>query len=51
VCPGTSSWNSIGGRIENCYGNLFNAAENGHKNGERGKSVGEDSESESDNKR
>eukprot|EP00026_Physarum_polycephalum_P004597 Phypoly_transcript_04619.p1 GENE.Phypoly_transcript_04619~~Phypoly_transcript_04619.p1 ORF type:complete len:668 (+),score=98.58 Phypoly_transcript_04619:66-2006(+) len=33
VCPGTSSWNSIGGRVENCYGNLQNAAENGFKNG------------------
>jgi hypothetical protein len=33
VCPGTSSWNSIGGRTENALGNLLNAAENGLKNG------------------
>jgi hypothetical protein len=33
VCPGTSSWNSIGGRTDNALGNLRNAAENGLKNG------------------
>ncbi|MCL4505371.1 MAG: family 20 glycosylhydrolase [Chloroflexi bacterium] len=33
VCPGTSSWNSIGGRTENAIGNLLNAAENGLKHG------------------
>lgn len=36
VCPGTSSWCSIGGRTENCIGNLRNAAENGAKHGARG---------------
>ncbi len=29
VCPGTSSWNSIGGRIDNALENLKNAAQNG----------------------
>ena len=33
VCPGTSSWNSIGGRTDNALGNLRNAAENGLKSG------------------
>ena len=33
VCPGTSSWNSIGGRTDNTMGNLLNAAENGLKHG------------------
>jgi hypothetical protein len=33
VCPGTSSWNTIAGRTENCLGNLRNAAENGLKHG------------------
>ena len=33
VCPGTSSWNTIVGRTENCIGNLRNAAENGLKHG------------------
>ncbi|MDW8104334.1 MAG: glycoside hydrolase family 20 zincin-like fold domain-containing protein [Armatimonadota bacterium] len=33
VCPGTSSWNSIAGRTDNCLGNLRNAAENGLKHG------------------
>jgi hypothetical protein len=33
VCPGTSSWNTIAGRTENCLGNLRNAAMNGLKNG------------------
>jgi hexosaminidase len=31
VCPGTSSWNSIAGRTDNCLGNLANAAQNGLK--------------------
>ena len=29
VVPGTSTWNSLGGRTENAIGNLLNAAENG----------------------
>ncbi|MHB0913892.1 MAG: family 20 glycosylhydrolase [Armatimonadota bacterium] len=29
VCPGTSSWNSLAGRTENCIGNIGNAARNG----------------------
>jgi len=33
VCPGTSSWNTIGGRTQNALGNLLNAAENGLKHG------------------
>jgi hexosaminidase len=33
VCPGTSSWNSIAGRIDNALENLRNAAENGLKHG------------------
>jgi hypothetical protein len=33
VCPGTSSWNSIGGRTENAIGNLLAAAENGLRHG------------------
>ncbi|MCX7705497.1 MAG: family 20 glycosylhydrolase [bacterium] len=33
VCPGTSSWNSIAGRTENCLANLVNAALNGLKTG------------------
>ncbi len=33
VCPGTSSWNTVGGRTENALGNLLNAAENGLKTG------------------
>ncbi|MBN2146259.1 MAG: family 20 glycosylhydrolase [Anaerolineales bacterium] len=36
VCPGTSSWNSIGGRTKNALGNLINAAENGLKHGATG---------------
>ncbi len=36
VCPGTSSWNTIAGRTENCLGNLRNAAENGLKHGATG---------------
>lgn len=33
VCPGTSTWNTIAGRTDNCMGNLQNAAENGLKYG------------------
>lgn len=33
VCPGTSAWNSITGRTDNCLGNLENAAGNGQKHG------------------
>jgi hexosaminidase len=33
VCPGTSSWCSLGGRTENTLSNLLNAAENGIKHG------------------
>jgi hexosaminidase len=33
VCPGTSTWNSIAGRTENCLGNIRNAATNGLKHG------------------
>lgn len=33
ACPGTSSWNTIVGRTDNCLGNLRNAAENGLKHG------------------
>jgi hypothetical protein len=29
VCPGTSSWTSLGGRTENCLANIRNAAVNG----------------------
>jgi hypothetical protein len=29
VCPGTSSWNSIGGRTDNAIANLLNAAQSG----------------------
>jgi hypothetical protein len=36
VCPGTSSWNSIAGRTDNCIQNLSNAANNGHKYGAEG---------------
>jgi hypothetical protein len=36
VCPGTSSWNCIGGRTTNALGNLLNAAENGLKHGASG---------------
>lgn len=31
VCPGTSAWNSIAGRTDNCLQNLSNAARNGLK--------------------
>jgi hexosaminidase len=33
VCPGTSSWNTIAGRTDNCLENLCNAALNGLKHG------------------
>ena len=33
VCPGTSSWTTIGGRTDNCVGNIRNAVENGLKYG------------------
>ena len=33
VCPGTSSWNSIAGRTDNCLANLANAAAAGCKHG------------------
>lgn len=33
VCPGTSSWNTIAGRTENCIGNTRSAVENGLKHG------------------
>lgn len=33
VCPGTASWNNIGGRTDNALGNLRNASENGLKHG------------------
>lgn len=33
VCPGTSSWNSLGGRWDNMIGNCHSAAENGLKDG------------------
>ena len=36
VCPGTSSWNSIAGRTDNCLGNLRNAASEGLKHGAQG---------------
>ena len=36
VCPGTSSWNTLGGRTTNALGNLRSAAENGLKHGAAG---------------
>jgi len=33
VCPGTSSWSSIGGRVENMINNCVSAAEQGKNNG------------------
>jgi hexosaminidase len=33
VCPGTASWNSLGGRTDNALGNLASAAENGLRHG------------------
>lgn len=36
VCPGTSSWGSVTGRIDNMKGNNLNAAINGKKYGAKG---------------
>lgn len=36
VCPGTSSWNSLGGRATNALANLAAAATHGHANGASG---------------
>ncbi len=36
VCPGTSSWNTLTGRTDNCIKNLINAAANGKRNGAAG---------------
>jgi hypothetical protein len=36
VCPGTSSWQSIGGRLENMLANISSAAHWGSKRGARG---------------
>ncbi|NSW53464.1 MAG: family 20 glycosylhydrolase [Anaerolineae bacterium] len=36
MCPGTSSWNTIAGRLENALGNLRSAAENGIQYGAAG---------------
>ncbi len=36
VCPGTSSWNSLTGRISNMVSNIDNAARNGIKHGAKG---------------
>jgi hexosaminidase len=36
VCPGTSSWNSIGGRTENMRENIQSAARHGKQNGAMG---------------
>lgn len=36
VCPGTSSWTTLGGRTDNALANLLNAAENGLKHGASG---------------
>jgi hexosaminidase len=36
VCPGTSSWNSLAGRTENCLANIRSAAEGGLANGAGG---------------
>lgn len=36
VCPGTSSWNSLTGRTDNCVNNLLNATMHGSKNGAAG---------------
>jgi hexosaminidase len=36
VCPGTSAWNSITGRTDNCLANLESAARNGLKHGATG---------------
>ena len=36
VCPGTSSWNTVGGRTSNAVNNMHNAAENGLNHGATG---------------
>ena len=36
VCPGTSSWNTVGGRTTNAVDNMRNAAENGLNHGATG---------------
>jgi hexosaminidase len=36
VCPGTSSWNTVGGRTTNAINNMRNAAENGLNHGATG---------------
>ncbi|MFQ5990478.1 MAG: family 20 glycosylhydrolase, partial [Candidatus Methylomirabilales bacterium] len=36
VCPGTSSWNSLGGRTDNALSNICRAAEAGHRTGAAG---------------
>ncbi|HVU10487.1 MAG TPA: glycoside hydrolase family 20 zincin-like fold domain-containing protein [Phototrophicaceae bacterium] len=36
VCPGTSAWNTIGGRTDNMIGNIRSAVENGLKYGAMG---------------
>ncbi|MFL7837868.1 MAG: family 20 glycosylhydrolase [Candidatus Promineifilaceae bacterium] len=36
VCPGTSSWNTVGGRTGNAINNMRNAAENGLNHGATG---------------
>jgi hypothetical protein len=36
VCPGTGSWNAVGGRTRNAVRNLENAISNGRANGARG---------------
>ncbi|MFN2107569.1 MAG: glycoside hydrolase, partial [Candidatus Promineifilaceae bacterium] len=36
VCPGTSSWNTVGGRTSNAVNNMQNAAENGLNHGATG---------------
>ena len=36
LCPGTATWNSLGGRTTNALGNLQSAAENGLKHGAAG---------------
>ena len=36
VCPGTSSWNSLVGRVPNCLANIANAARNGLEYGAAG---------------
>ena len=36
VCPGTSSWNSLGGRVENMRENMMAAEKAGHRYGAKG---------------